>query len=195
MEGYANFYNFDETGFSISTFGRSDVIIEACDKQAFREQSGRQEWATLSECICSDGTVLDPLCILAGKSVRYDNSLNQKNWTFTSQPNGWTSNEICIDFIRSFDRQTRAKAQGKIRYLICDGHGSHVTAEFLLYCRRGQIEILLLPAHSSHLTQPLDVAIFRPLKRYFAHEAAHFSLFGNGRWTKSDFVQVYSQSR
>ena len=62
----ADFYNFDETGFSIGTFGRSNVIIEACDKQAFREQSGRQEWATLIECICYDGTVLDPFASSPG---------------------------------------------------------------------------------------------------------------------------------
>ncbi len=52
------------------------------------------------------------------------------------------------------------------RLLIMDGHGSHVTAEFILSCWARQIVPLCLPPHRSHLLQPLDVSCFRSLKHY-----------------------------
>ena len=52
------------------------------------------------------------------------------------------------------------------RVLILDGHGSHVIDEFLGYFIQHKIVLLILPPHTSHLTQPLNVAIFSPLKKY-----------------------------
>ena len=52
---------------------------------------------------------------------------------------------------------------GKPRLLICDGHDSHISGNFIAHCIRHNIELLLLPPHSSHYTQLLDVAVFGPL--------------------------------
>ena len=56
------------------------------------------------------------------------------------------------------------------RLLIMDGYSSHVRARFIAYCMCDAIDIVILPPHSSHLTQPLDVGIFRPLKQAMASE-------------------------
>ena len=53
---------------------------------------------------------------------------------------------------------------------IVDGHGSHVTWDFLSYCLKNNILILCLPPHSTHLLQPLDVRIFSPLNRAYVGE-------------------------
>ncbi|XP_030749222.1 jerky protein homolog-like [Sitophilus oryzae] len=41
---------------------------------------------------------------------------------------------------------------------------SHITVHALKLCRQNQITLICLPPNSTHLTQPLDVAFFRPLK-------------------------------
>ena len=64
----------------------------------------------------------------------------------------------------------RDKANGQTRVLICDDHDSHVTAEFIAHCQQYNIMLLILPPHSSHLTQSLDVAIFGSLKKHMAAE-------------------------
>ncbi|KAM4055445.1 hypothetical protein HRG_014987 [Hirsutella rhossiliensis] len=46
------------------------------------------------------------------------------------------------------------------------GWNTHVTPEFDKYCTDNAIVVLQMPAHSSHLLQPLDVGRFSPLKRY-----------------------------
>ncbi|KAH4206555.1 hypothetical protein HBI95_117190 [Parastagonospora nodorum] len=43
------------------------------------------------------------------------------------------------------------------RLLILNGHGSHLTPEFLEYCNRHRILLIVFPPHSTHTLQPLDV--------------------------------------
>ena len=51
-----------------------------------------------------------------------------------------------------------------IYYLILDGHNSHVTLETIETCKSNNIRLLCLPAHSSHILQPLDVGVFVHVK-------------------------------
>jgi hypothetical protein len=44
--------------------------------------------------------------------------------------------------------------------LIFDGHGSHLSDEFLLFAWEKKILPFLFPAHTTHLLQPLDVGVF-----------------------------------
>jgi hypothetical protein len=49
------------------------------------------------------------------------------------------------------------------RILIADGHSSHLSQEFLDYCLAHKILLCILPPHSTHSLQPLDVVLFLPL--------------------------------
>jgi hypothetical protein len=51
--------------------------------------------------------------------------------------------------------------------LMLNGHKSHVSGDFELYCKKHNIITLYMPAHSSHIFQPLDVACFGPLKQVY----------------------------
>jgi hypothetical protein len=54
--------------------------------------------------------------------------------------------------------------------LILDGHGSHVTMDFINYCDQNKILLAILPPHSTHTLQPLDVVIFKPLSTAYSKE-------------------------
>jgi hypothetical protein len=45
--------------------------------------------------------------------------------------------------------------KGKYRLLILDGHESHHSTEFELYCQQNNIITLCMPPHSSHLVDGL----------------------------------------
>jgi hypothetical protein len=51
-----------------------------------------------------------------------------------------------------------------------DGHGSHITADAIAYCMEHAVYLLVLPPHTSHMLQPLDVSVFSALKRALAAE-------------------------
>jgi DDE superfamily endonuclease/Tc5 transposase DNA-binding domain/helix-turn-helix, Psq domain len=166
-----NIYNMDESGFSIGEIEASKVIINAETRQKFQAKWNRQEWVTSIECICADGSSLPPLLIFKAKNLSraWIPASIHNNWAFSCNENGWTSNSHGSEWLQKwFDPKTREKADGKYRLLICDGHDSHITGSFVGYCYDNKILLLILPAHSSHRTQPLDVGVFGPLKRIMA---------------------------
>ena len=51
---------------------------------------------------------------------------------------------------------------------VMDGHGSHLTKEFVDYCYEPEVKIsvFLLPPHSTYILQPLDIGVFQSFKHY-----------------------------
>jgi hypothetical protein len=75
--------------------------------------------------------------------------------------------------------------------LVLDGHESHVNVKFDEYCKENDIIPLCLPAHSSHLTQPLDVGLFGPLKRAYGAEISFLARANITHITKDDFFPAF----
>jgi hypothetical protein len=92
-----------------------------------------------------------------------------------------------------FDRYTKAKARIHWRLLILDGHGSHVTREFIEFCDANRILLAILPPHSTHSLQPLDVVLFSPLSRNYTTELNRSLQRSQGitRITKRDFFRIF----
>ena len=51
--------------------------------------------------------------------------------------------------------------------LVMDNHDTHCTLEVLKLAKENNVTLLGLPPHTTHILQPLDVAIMRPLKKKF----------------------------
>src|SRR5436190_15814504 len=84
---------------------------------------------------------------------------------FSCNTKGWTSNVHGQEWMtKVFMPSVKEKANDRKCLLLCDGHDSHISAKFILDCIENNIILFLLPPHSSHLLQPLDVGIFGPLK-------------------------------
>ncbi|KAM4061094.1 DDE superfamily endonuclease [Hirsutella rhossiliensis] len=94
-----------------------------------------------------------------------------------------------------FDPNTRRRTVGTHRLLILDGHGSHVRPEFDKYCTANSIVVLQMPAHSSHLLQPLDVRYYSPLKTIYGRKVQEKMLAGIHHIDKQDFLPIYLEAR
>ena len=70
-------------------------------------------------------------------------------------------------FIESVQRQYGGISQERRHLLILDGHNLHVTLDVIREARAAGLDILMLPAHTSHAMQPLDVSIFKPFRVHF----------------------------
>lgn len=80
--------------------------------------------------------------------------------------------------------------------LILDGHGSHTHIDFMWECRVNQVEIIYLPAHSSHVLQPLDLGVFAPLKSRYRKEIVDLACLGDASPVKKRrFIQAYQKAR
>ena len=90
---------------------------------------------------------------------------------FAALITGWINNSLGIQWLeRVFDRLTRERARGRRRLLLLDGHSSHVNMAFLNFVDKKGIIILILPSHSTHRLQPLDIGLFGPLSKAYSKE-------------------------
>ncbi|XP_060563744.1 uncharacterized protein LOC132723096 [Ruditapes philippinarum] len=59
-------------------------------------------------------------------------------------------------------------------FLIYDDHSSQKSPQLINWARERGLILFLLPAHTSHMLQPLDVAVFGPFKNYYYSECSSF---------------------
>ena len=193
-------YNFDETGFQMGVISTAKVVTTSDRLGRPRTtQPGNREWVTVIETICAAGFAIPPLIIFEGvmhQASWYEDGSLPQGWSIGVSPNGWTNNEIGLHWLKEvFDKYTKARTIGKYRLLILDGHGSHVTPAFDLYCRENGIIVLCMPAHSSHLLQPLDVGCFSALKRSYGYHVEQLMRLHINHIDKQEFLLLYQQSR
>jgi hypothetical protein len=76
-----------------------------------------------------------------------------------------------------------------------DGHGSHITLEFIAHCREHKIILLRLIPHTSHLCQPLDVGLFRPLKGALSSRLALLLQTEISPIRKPEWLKAFAEAR
>jgi len=77
--------------------------------------------------------------------------------------------------------------------LIFDGYRSHITQDFIDYCWSHRIWPFLLPAHTTHLTQPLDVGVFQSFKHNFKQCICEEVFLGATEILKTNFFSFFQK--
>lgn len=161
-----NMYNMDETGVMLSKLGSVKVLVGRKDLRDYRGARVKRTVVTAVECVSADGRYLNPMVIWPAATHRSNwTTFPTPRWHYAFSESGYTDFHLSFEWLtRVFDPQTRERANGKPRLLICDGFGTHETLEILEYCFANNIRLCRLPSHTSHKLQPCDVAVFSPLK-------------------------------
>ena len=80
--------------------------------------------------------------------------------------------------------------------LIVDGHSSHVNMAFLDWADIHRIIVHIMPPHSTHKLQPLDIELFGPLSMAYSkqiNKLMHESL-GMVSTTKRFFYSLFQEA-
>jgi hypothetical protein len=72
----------DETGFGLGVEESTRVIVDSTMRTRYKQQPGRQEWVSVVEAICADGTILPPFLIFKAQNVN-------SQWISPDTPNNW----------------------------------------------------------------------------------------------------------
>ncbi|KAJ0172922.1 hypothetical protein K1T71_011098 [Dendrolimus kikuchii] len=112
----------------------------------------------------ASGVLLPPYVVYKAQNL-YD------TWTENGPPgtrynrsqSGWFESNIFEDWIKTIVLPYFKDKEGK-KCLIGDNLSSHLSFDVIKVCHEENISFVFLPANSTHLTQPLDVAFFRPMK-------------------------------
>jgi hypothetical protein len=194
-------YNFDETGFAMGliTGSGSSKAVGSSDNvgRITISQPGDRTWMTGIECANALGWMIPPFVIAPGKvhlRYWYDQSSLPKDMVVALSENGWTNDDLALQWIKHFDKHTKDRVIGTYRLLILDGHGSHITPEFDNYCTENRIVTIYMPSHTSHLLQPLDVGCFGAFKTAYGKLVADLVRQGIFHIDKADFLAMYCEA-
>ena len=107
----------------------------------------------------------------------------------------WMSDNHAYELLTTlFEPETR-RNDGKRRLLLLDGHGSHLIVKFIAFCLNKNIDLVVLPPHTSHILQPLDVGVFSPLKRALLAEIEKLFCLDTQRILRYEWTEAYITAR
>ena len=197
-------YNADEGGI-MEGQGINGLVIGSSQENPNAvpvKTINARTWTSIVECISALGGALNPLVIFKAKSIqeqwfKKDFLAKYPSWHVTFSENGWTSNDIALEWLEKvFLPQTEPDSVADARLLIVDGHGSHTSDEFMTICYLNNVHLLFLPAHTSHVLQPLDLGCFSSLKTAYRRLVSeHTALTDTTKVGKANFLEFYAKAR
>lgn len=156
-------YNCDETSFCHDPSKTKIVgaIGASCQRQT--SSTGRENTSVLL-CCSANGKTLPLLCVFKGKYVM-DNWINEEESTQTAvaaTERGWMETTLFYNWFRDVFLKNIGEERPVL--LVYDGHVTHISTKLIQLAQENDVTIMKLPPHTTHVLQPLDVAVFKGLK-------------------------------
>jgi hypothetical protein len=154
------------------------VLVDKKKKQALILGASRWPTTTLTMCVSAAGRAALTRVLVGGtKPPPGFDELDPKFFELKMQPKGgWQTAESFADYIRTRCLKEIVAARlprdgpNARSLLILDSHPSRRNPELWRECASNNIDVLTIPAHTSHLLQPLDRGINAAYKKKLAEE-------------------------
>lgn len=158
-----NLINYDESAMSDDP-GKKKMIFQKGIKNAEKNLNVTKSNISVMFSVSASGALLPPYIIYKAKNL-------YAGWTengpigarYASTSHGWIDGVSFSDWFQSIILPYRKKHPGKFA-MIGDNLSSHFTEEVIRLALENDIQFVFLPPNSTHITQPLDVAVFSSLK-------------------------------
>ena len=104
---------------------------------------------------------------------------------------GWTDMELFSHWMKDLFLPNIPSSRPVL--LLLDGHSSHYEPDTIQIAAEEGVVIMCLPPHTTHVSQPLDVSFFKPLKTYWLEACHRFMQDNPGRVvTKYQFSSLFA---
>ena len=90
------------------------------------------------------------------------------NLLVSTSDSGYLNNTLFFQWLQHWEHFTGISRRGKYRILLLDGYDLYLTYSALKFCEQQNVVIVLLPPHTSHFLQPLDVLVFQQWKHHYS---------------------------
>ncbi|KAH9292343.1 hypothetical protein KI387_042469 [Taxus chinensis] len=162
-------WNCDETGVQAGRNCGMRVIAKLGCRSVPHIMSKSREWITVLCCVNAAGQSIPGFYLFKAKRQLKNYIAGcEPGACMAAQPHAWMTKELFLNWLHHFARSVPGGVSPTNRHLlIFDGHGSHVAFGTIQEARNLGIDLVTLPAHTSHKLQPLDVSVFSPFKNYF----------------------------
>jgi hypothetical protein len=162
-------WNCDESGVQAGKNGRG--LVQTGTRRVHSIVPDQREWLSVLVCINAAGLAILSFYIFRDK--RFGQNYIQRckaGATMAMLPRTWMTSYLFGAWMSHFIKLVRNSSFISLEhrhFLILDGHISYVSVEVVQEARRARLDLLILPSHTSHALQPLDVSIFKPFKQFF----------------------------
>ena len=169
-------FNIDEIGFGSSDSQKSHykkvIVPTDIETEVIYSTPRESNHITMINCISCDGGLLKPAFIGINKNLCPDSqkTTHYNNISYYHSKTAFINTMIYQNFIEETlipyiekTRQEMAKPN-ELAALIVDGHLSHVTEMIKSICAINNIILFVIPPHTSHILQPLDLCFFSMIK-------------------------------
>ncbi|MES9879448.1 MAG: helix-turn-helix domain-containing protein [Sedimenticola sp.] len=166
-------WNVDETGMSMEHSPQKVICSKGTIPPGVTSARGKN--ITIISGGNAAGNHLPPYYIFPGKrwnSELLEDTCPGANGEMTES--GWSNTDSFLHFLDRHFTRFVPRVEGRTDLIIVDGHTSHVNLTMSEWGRKNGVIFFVLPPHSSHLTQPLDVGCFAPLKAIYNAECQRF---------------------
>ncbi|XP_071653661.1 uncharacterized protein [Temnothorax longispinosus] len=159
-------YNCDESGFFLCP--KADhVIVRKGAKRVYNVvNADEKENLTTLFMVNAAGMLVPPMVMFWYQRVPKSVTDNvPSGWSIGTSDRGWMTAETFFEYVTNVFYPWLQ--QNNVEFpviLYVDGHSSHCTLPLSNFCREKNIELIALYPNATHILQPLDVAVFHPLK-------------------------------
>lgn len=158
--------NGDETGFALCPKSGKILAPKGWKNIYEVKKSGEKETLTVLMVFSANGGIIPPMIVypyIRPPKVVIQNM--PKKWFLGRSETGWMRSDIFCEYIANkvnvwIDEQNITRPV----ILFIDGHKSHLTKEISEFCHNNKIILCALPPNTTHIMQPADVSVFKPLK-------------------------------
>lgn len=159
-----NIWNYDETNLRDDP-GASKVICKRGQKYVERIMESTKSCISLMFCGNGCGDMIPPYVVYKSEHL-------WTTWTeggpagcrYNRTKSGWFDMATFEDWFMTTLLPRLKKLPG-VKVFIGDNLSSHINLEVLKTCEENNIRFVCLPPNATHLTQPLDVTYYGPMKR------------------------------
>lgn len=153
-------FNLDETAFSRDP-SKTKIVGEVGYPSTRTVSSPGRDNITVLLTASASGRKLPPVVVFKGVNI-WDEWIPPRDriypdMSFSATKNGWMESETFEKFFEKTFLPSLGEESPAL--VICDGHKTHVSLQVINVARRKNITILILPPHSSHILQPLDLSV------------------------------------
>ena len=169
-------FNVDESGFTTVQKAQQKIVGRKGKRQVGSITSGERGVNTTMVCaVSAAGFYVPPMIIFKRKKFNNDLKIGAPPASIvTISDTGYINSELFVTWLHHFKNHVNCNNDKKV-LLLLDGHTTHSrNLDACSFARDNGIILLQLPGHTTHRLQPLDVAFFGPLQKYFVQAQETF---------------------
>lgn len=181
--------NFDETACTDDP-ARNKVICRRTLKHADKVIDSSKSSTSVMFACAANGVLLPPYVVYKSRNLYESWCQGGPNGTrYNCSQSGWFESSTFEDWFESiivpFCNSIRVDNRPFV--VIGDNVCTHLSLKVAELANANNIKFIFLPANSTHLTQPLDVSVFKPFKSAWKSQLLNWKKSKTGNLSKSAF--------